>query len=426
MKLLIITLLLLLSFNLASSQSNPDYWKLINTSNSTIFTDNFTKIHFESDSNTFFFGSFKGLEVWDSTGTNFYHYGYPNVPNKSIVDIYPENGGMWFLGIENGLIFNSKTEHIEYNYLNSPLPQNGLNELEIGPDGTKWVASKNGLHRLRDGEWSTFSDYSVRPKYYYISSVEIVDTHEVYFTFAHGIGHLKNDSISYYYLLDTTEQYQNIGDLFLDTALNCLWYTEGSFMGFFKLDLKSFEKTQFFHETNDQFTFGSSTPATYIYGPFGNLWLGTHDGVVIFDPIEEKVILHFNDYDTPLPQHQIYDIWFDENKKDVWFTTWGGGLAKWEYGKDPEFMAVMGVSEINESLNRPEITFANGHLTISNLNETATIILYDLMGREIQRIVLNSISNSHKLPISSDLQNQVIVVQIQSDDFVLSEMIWVD
>ncbi|MFT6851226.1 MAG: hypothetical protein ACJATA_002047, partial [Sphingobacteriales bacterium] len=120
-------------------------------------------------------------------------------------------------------------------------------------------------------------------------------------------------------------------------------------------------------------------------GPFNRIWFCTNQGgVFIFNPKTKIAEINFSDFDSPLPNKDVRDVEFDLPNQTAYFATWGGGLAKWEYGKDPEFMAVMSAPEV-KSPTPLLISQNDKQLIIQNLAPQSIISIYNLQGQLLIR-----------------------------------------
>ncbi|MFT7333183.1 MAG: hypothetical protein ACI81S_001401, partial [Sphingobacteriales bacterium] len=151
-------------------------------------------------------------------------------------------------------------------------------------------------------------------------------------------------------------------------------------------------------------------------GPFGRIWMGTEDGIIIFNPRTEKVEMNFSSNDTELPHPQVFSLFIDTIGQTAYFGTWGGGLAIWEYGNDPEFMAVMAT----ENTPKNEFSFElyqNDKSLIFNFpfprNESILVEVFSLNGQKILSQNLNI--NSHQIRLPTDLPSGVYSVVVKQE-----------
>ena len=129
-------------------------------------------------------------------------------------------------------------------------------------------------------------------------------------------------------------------------------------------------------------------------GPFNNLWIGSQEGLIIFDPKEKIVKFNLTKDNSPLINDVIRSIYLDPNSATAYFGTWGGGLAKWEYGKDPEFMAVMNGPPI-EKPAKINIRQERNSLSLQNLLPKSKVSIFNIKGQ----LVYSKLSNSNSLVI---------------------------
>jgi ligand-binding sensor domain-containing protein len=381
MKFLLQFFLLFVLTNFCFGQSNADFWEIINTKNSAISHNNCASILISSTQDTMFIGTWNGLNIWDMTTNNFENVNFPEFEEGSIVNFETENGGFWFTA-PNGIGFFHDSIQQSYTSQNSNLPESNYADIKISKIGDKVLGSNlNGLYILKDSQWNAYNTSNSDIHSDIIRGIAIIDENSFAYSTSYSFGIKKNNTFTFYETVDPNAILKSFQTIFFDSLRHSLWISGPVNYGFIEYNLTENTFEKFYYDNTD---INSILINIFKYGPFGKLWLGTNDGLAIFDPATREVILNITDTDSPLPFPQIYDILFHPVKKEVWFATWGGGLAKWEYGKDPEFMAVMSAPEVKSPT--PLLISQNANqLIIQNLAPQSIISIYNLQGKLLIR-----------------------------------------
>ncbi len=113
-------------------------------------------------------------------------------------------------------------------------------------------------------------------------------------------------------------------------------------------------------------------------------WLGTENGVWLFDEDAEREISHFNVKNSPLPSNKILSIGINSNNGEVFFAT------------DQGLVSYRGTATISEAVHQPIKIFPNpitkdfnGLVSISGLVDDAIVKITDVSGKLIYQTQSN-------------------------------------
>ena len=250
-----------------------------NSKDSTSLSDNTICSLFYSNDGPLWIGTTSSLSCFDFSKNHFHNYPTPH--GVHIFKIKEDGGGRLVLASNDGLwFFDPRTQVME------PVPcLEGYQIRDIFPtEGAILIATNKGLcvySGKDDIRWvDFFKDKDIS------SLAQIGGTG--WWVGSHGMG---------------------------------LWRTDSEFT-----PLRHFGK-------NDD-----SLPSAFIRvlqtDAFGRLWVGTYNGLAIYDDLSGRFSLYFHD-DSPssLAQNSIWSIFVD-SMKGVWVGTWFGGAHYWNRHSD--------------------------------------------------------------------------------------------
>ena len=118
------------------------------------------------------------------------------------------------------------------------------------------------------------------------------------------------------------ESYLNNPPVIFEDSQSNVWLGYDKGLAIFNKDLHFFKDYGF----NDKSLINSAV-RTICEDTFGNLWVGTYDGLFVLNSISQKLfhIKHNKTNPKSLSQNSIYDI-IRDSKGDMWIGTWAGGV----------------------------------------------------------------------------------------------------
>lgn len=214
---------------------------------------------------------------------------------------------------------HSQNQWVIYTTYNSGLPSNMIGSIYIDSNNTKWITTTNGLAKLNGNTWTVYDTTNSGLPQNMCGSVAKDKLNNIWLTTANK-GFVKYNGISWiiYNSFNTGMPLNNPGNIAFD-GNNTKWI--GGY-GLFKYNDTNWV---WYNDTN------SGLPSNSVISVFVKnniIWAGTETaGVARFDGNNWTVYNHFN---SGLPWNWVTMINLDYYN-NFWFTTYGGGVAKFKY-----------------------------------------------------------------------------------------------
>lgn len=262
----------------------------------------------------------------------FHQYGLPQgLPSPGIRDIIEDAYGLIWIGTNNGLAcFNGYEFKVFRKSIGShrELNSNDVTALFALPDGDLLVGTALGLH-IFDHRKQQFRNYWRTLPPSYIAQIVADRKGGFWIGTSTGLYHLAGttDTPTAHFPDESSPLYNTgIFSIYLDDESR-LWITT-SRKGFFKLDLKSNELTNYRHRDDDPASLSSDVMRQMVALTDGRLVLGTADaGYNIFDPRTDKFERHNHNPADPssLSSTAAFSLLLDSHN-NLWVGTWANGL----------------------------------------------------------------------------------------------------
>ncbi len=303
-----------------------DWWKIYNSSNSSIPTNMIGKIRIDKNNNKWITTKSYGLLKFDDLNFTVYNTGNSALPSNSINDIFIDNSGLLWLATDNGFCsFDGISGWVHYNSSNSGIPDDFTTCIIQDSRNNIWIGTNTGGLVKFDGVDFIFYDYSNSPLPSNTISSLANDEDELWIgTWGEGIAVFNGAEWKKYNAFFSNLLGNLISVIFVDSQGNKWIGSSDSpeFGGLSKFDDVVFTN---YHP------FNSGLPGirvTDITSDIKNrIWVTTENGLVYYDGIRW---VEFNISNSGLPDNSTISIAIDlaENK---WISTLG--LAKYIGGK---------------------------------------------------------------------------------------------
>jgi ligand-binding sensor domain-containing protein len=233
------------------------------------------------------------------------------IPSNYMIDNeVDEEGNIWFATI-TGLVKFDGITWTAYDYVDIYVPIDFVNCFVIGPDGNKWIGTRQGAVVKFDGyNWEAYNlpDLPEPPEYYSVYDIEFDGNGDKWISTNHGVYVMRGDSFVESYLTDNSGLPGDIvNDIDIDKQGN-KWIATNE--GLAVIDDSGWRVYT---------TSNSGIPDNIINcvtsDPANNIWIGTKGGVVNYDGLYWSI--NYNNYGVP---DQVFKIAIGDNQ-DFWFAT---------------------------------------------------------------------------------------------------------
>ncbi|WP_289062500.1 hybrid sensor histidine kinase/response regulator transcription factor [uncultured Zobellia sp.] len=283
------------------------------------------------------FGTRYGLNRFDGHEFKNYYYDATNensLSNSWIKVLYKDGDGTLWIGTKNGLnTYNPKTDSFDRvlipNKENKPFKGEIFDIISNGNKGV-WVASDNGLTQMHTGLEANSFNTSHAPEALNSDRVLALlreENNVLWVATSKSIllYDLENNQIQTYsypegQYPETTKNYHTV--LFKDSS-GTVWL--GYNGGLARLNKDSLE---FIDLKSDNNTKRITSPVRTIFeDDKKNLWIGSYNGLYIFNSKNNEITHYENNPENPksVSQNSIYRITKD-SRGDIWIGTWAGGV----------------------------------------------------------------------------------------------------
>jgi signal transduction histidine kinase/ligand-binding sensor domain-containing protein/DNA-binding response OmpR family regulator len=254
-----------------------------------------------------------------------------NLSTSDIMDVYPEkkSGGkrLW-VATHNGL-FRLDTETGDYtHYKNNPknprsLSSNNVYSVIEDNSGVIWVATSSGLNMFkpRSANISTLEYSLVNTKVNAVTEIEINGHRVLWIGTLGGLSRYDRDNRQFkHFVHDPQNSYSlSSNEVFsIHPSINKKFLWLGTFNGLNRVDLRSTTIKRFYISGDDSAT--ANTIYSVCEDDKGLIWVGSHNGLLSFNPYTEKF--------TRNGLARVYALYFDSHNI-LWIGT-TSGLKKWD------------------------------------------------------------------------------------------------
>ena len=296
---------------------------LINSQTNTVF---------EASDGKIWVGTIQGAQfiIEDSV------YSDPNLESlemQSVINIFEDReGSLWFGTESSGVWHYYGNGQIEVYTTNNGLSGNQVRDITQTRDGALWFATRDGLTKLKDGNFTSYTEANGLPENR-IRDLEpdLKDPNTLWIATRNGISKYDGNQFINYSRSNGLQDprvrdltWQENGDLWLATEGGVSRFRDGEFVNY---------------TTNE----GLSAEIIYsaITDREGNIWFGTFGGGA-------SLFLggYFENYDTNsgLPNNLVTSIVEDINGH-LWIGSYGGGLVSYQNGEFEYFYSQNGLPD---------------------------------------------------------------------------------
>lgn len=323
----------------------------------SIINNEITKVY-KLDSHHILLGTRNGICKLNILTKKSYSYDYTKLGYTEFVinDIHKDaKGRIWVASREGLFLFDEESNNfIIYPKLNAT--PGSINSIAENAVNGLWIGTSNGLFKLVNDEWQIVEDYLYNPN------------------------NIKNKRI-------TTLCFDRYNDLWVGTRNN----------GIAHISLKTDVRIKYINTNSGNAPttkLNSNEIRGIIEDQKGRIWIGTKEGVNIFDPFtgELELIQNTTGIINSISQNSVYSV-FEDNKNGIWIGTWSGGvnLLQTDY---KGFIPVQRYAIGNESglfKAVSSLTTVNNHYYVGTENKG--IIVMDKDWNTVKIISTNSTNN---------------------------------
>ncbi len=249
-------------------------WKVYNISNSGLPSNTIYSIGVDKLGNKWI-GTMAGVVKFDGFKWTLYNKLNSGLPGNIIYSIaIDENGNKWF-GTSSGLAKYDDKKWIVYNNSNSKLPNNRVSTLSIDAKGNKWIGTFEGLVKIEKNNWKVYNTSNSGLPYNDIYSISFDDNNQPYIlTWGGGLVKFDENKWTVYNNLNSKIPDDFVSSFITDKKKN-KWI--GTLNGLVKLTDKKWN----IYKNNN-----SKLPDNMIYTLLldnaNNLWIGTQNGLAVY------------------------------------------------------------------------------------------------------------------------------------------------
>ena len=363
---------------------------------STTVGDILTYRLFEDKSGKIWIGSMDYISMYNPETKSFINYpylnltGFPLYSQAFALGIAQSGNGRIYFGVSSmmGVIANHALlyyDEAEGKIFRFEAPENieieNVIDITADPKGNVWICSLSGVFKI-----DTKNE---------ISRVKLPD----------GIK-LSSENLPVAIISDTA---------------GMLWMANNQFT-LFRYD----PKNDSFHSWSMKSIFDNPENALFaaelIFGPSGNIWIGTGKGIVLFNPKTEKFELFGDDSNQSLQQQTIYGLSFD-SFNNLWIGTSSNGLLRYSNratfqsfisnDKDPASITTGWASKIIKSndgsvwIATPSESEFSGINLLDTKNSKITPFQYRTMLPGMQYYSVIAAVNSEGILMEANLKNYI-------------------
>ena len=336
----------------------------------SIINNEITRLY-KLDSSNILVGTRDGICRLNILTKESYSYDYKSLGYTEFVvnDIFKDNNNrLWVAAREGIFIYDETTDNfIAYDNVNAPT--GSVYEIAQNEDNELWFGAGNGLFTLRNNEWQVVTDYLYNPN------------------------GTKEDRIVAIYF----DRYNN---LWVGTRSN----------GVYNISRKGDVRIKHFNtSTNNKTQLTSNEIRDIIEDKKGRMWIGTKEGINIFDPFSNEVeaIQSKISIINSISQNSVYNI-FEDKQGNIWVGTWSGGVNL----LDIDYNGFIPITHFKDGENSgpfravSSVTEFNGELWVGSENNG--IVVMDQNGNTIKTLnTSNKLRSNHIKKLYTDKNNNI-------------------
>lgn len=295
-------------------------------------------------------GTYGGLSRYDYKEDKFYNYlTRSNDPfSMSSNAVYSlcedpfgniwvgtDGGGLNYLNVKSGIFTRYFSENGSDNYL----PASSIPYLYMDDNSILWIGTvATGLykvvyHKNKFSQLSKISSDKNSLNYNEVSAMLEDENENVWIgTYGRGLNkhNIKSKKVTHYKNAKKLNSLSS--DFILSVAKDSsrLWIGTENGLNLFETDKNKF--TSYFHDPDDTTSISGNKITSLLKDRKGNLWIGTNGGGLnIFVP--ENKTFHRLSMRKQKPVFPSSHVWalFEDSKGNIWIGTWGMGVIKYEY-----------------------------------------------------------------------------------------------
>ncbi|MEM1190658.1 MAG: two-component regulator propeller domain-containing protein [Pseudomonadota bacterium] len=289
--------------------------------------------HQDQDGNLWI-GTSSGIAVYTSNNeliwlTNF----NPNLPDDRVLSIFQSRSGLIWFGTFNGLAKGSRTVFQQFS-ADDGLPDSAVSAISSLDDTTWVVGTDNGLSMLKmerstDGTWKTQKAAENILRGIQVMSLATINDTIWAGTFNSGLFEIQliSREITQHTQTQGSIKLESDGVSVLEAISNnrLLIGTYGG--GLTVVDAKSGDSKIFTHDPYRNSSISDDRVLSILEDSNGRVWIGTQEGLNLFDPIRESFTRYVYDANDEysLSSNVIWSLAEDANQR-IWIGTRSGGL----------------------------------------------------------------------------------------------------
>lgn len=280
----------------------------------------------------------EGLNLFMPDGQNFTRFTSDNsgLPEDLIFSVYQSREGQYWVGTLYGLAVGMKGVFKKFDTTIGGLSSNSVNAFGETGDGSLWVGTDSGLNRLRPEterfEW--INPYTTPS----ISSAVVMsllgEENTIWVgTFDGGLNRIDISTGNSKVFRSSNFDSRSIGANGITSILRTsndmlLVGTYGG--GLSILDEENYSFTNLQHSPNDADSISNDRVVALYEDSFGYIWVGTENGLNLFDPIDSTFDSFHSDVNMgrAISSDMVWEF-FEDSTSRLWLGTAGGGLNSW-------------------------------------------------------------------------------------------------
>jgi signal transduction histidine kinase/ligand-binding sensor domain-containing protein/CheY-like chemotaxis protein/HPt (histidine-containing phosphotransfer) domain-containing protein len=284
-------------------------------------------------------GTYEGLNLFRPKSKDFLRFSQENteLPSNFIYSIYQSREGQYWIGTYFGLATGSAKLFPIINTIYGQLSSDSVNAFAETNDGSLWVATDDGLNRLKPGEkdFERISGSTLVP----ISSSDVMslmaDGDTLWIgTFNGGLNRYDLKAVNNTVYKHHPDNANSLGANGITSILrtskgSLLIGTYGGGLNVYMEETDDFERLQ--NIPGDLSSLSNDKVIALHEDTLGFIWVGTENGLHQFHPESKSFSAYFTDPANPnsISSNTVWAFHEDE-KQRLWLGTRGGSLNRWD------------------------------------------------------------------------------------------------
>ncbi|RLQ23646.1 response regulator [Seongchinamella sediminis] len=293
---------------------------------------------YEDNAGNIWVATYEGLNLYNSNANSFIRFTTSNagLPENIIASVYQSREGQYWVGTVYGLVTGTKGHFPVFDATSGNLSSNAVNAFAETVDGSLWVATDNGLNRLKPDatkfEW--LNEYTSPGLSSSVVMSLLGDKETLWIgTFDGGLNQLNILTGELKVFKHSPTNPRSLGSNGVTSLLKTsdemlLIGTFGGGLSLYSNRDGSF--TNYQNAPGNENSISSDRVIALFEDSLGNIWVGTEDGLNRFD-IEKGVFERFKR--DPRDSNSITSdmVWafYEDSQQRLWLGSAGGGLISW-------------------------------------------------------------------------------------------------